>query len=149
MVFTMSRSLENRWSVEEYFKKHAGGYDQPLEISHWEALSRIKSVLEWPMGATLKTESEKVVTAGSTLKIFTKLLDRLRGIGRGQEEGYGSRTVMVLANGMYSKLREELEDDGALLFGYIFMAYLDIVGEHRYHLLFDPRVWILLFNKIL
>ena len=33
---------------------------------------------------------------------------------------------MVLANGMYNKLHEELEDDGALLFGYIFMAYLDI-----------------------
>ena len=56
---------------------------------------------------------------------------------------------MVLANGMYSKLREELEDDGALLFGYIFMAYLDIGDEHRYHLPFDPRVWILLFKKIL
>ena len=67
------------------FKKHAGDYEQPLEISHWEALSRIKSVLEWPMGATLKLESDKVVTAGSTLKVFTKLLDRLRGIGRGQE----------------------------------------------------------------
>ena len=22
----------------KYFKKHAGDYDQPLEISHWEAL---------------------------------------------------------------------------------------------------------------
>ena len=101
------------------------------------------------MGATLKLESEKVVTAGSTLKVFTKLLDRLRGIGRGQEEGYESRTVMVLANGMYSKIREELEDDGALLFGYILMAYLDIGGEHRYHLPFDPRVWTLLSKKIL
>ena len=68
MVFTMRRLLAIRWSVEEYFKKHAGDYDQPLEISHWEALSRIKSVLEWPMGATLKLESEKVVTVGSTLK---------------------------------------------------------------------------------
>ena len=76
--------------------------------------------------ATLKLESEKVVTAGSTLKASTKLLDRLRGIGQGQEEGYESRTIMVFANGMYSKLREELEDDGVLLFGYIFMAYLDI-----------------------
>ena len=47
---------------------------------------------------------------------------------------------MVLANGMYSKLREELEDDGALLFGYIFMDYLDIGSEHRYRLRFDPRV---------
>ena len=124
MVFTMRRLLAIRWSVEEYFKKHAGDYDQPLEISHWEALSRIKSVLEWPMGATLKLEPEKVVTAGITLKVFTKLLDRLRGIGRGQEEEYESRTVMVLANGMHSKLPEELEDDGELLFGYIFHGLL-------------------------
>ena len=63
------------------------------------------------MGATLKLESEKVVMVGTTLKVFTKLLERLRGIGRGQEEGCESRTVMVLANGMYSKLHEELEDD--------------------------------------
>ena len=46
---------------------------------------------------------------------------------------------MVLDNGMYNKLHEELEDDGALLFGYIFMAYLDIGGEHRYQLTFDPK----------
>ena len=92
------------------------------------------------MGATLKLESKKVVTAESTLKVFTKLLHRLRGIGRGQEEGYESRTVVVLANGMHSKLCEELKDDGALLLGYIFMAYLDIGGEHRHHLSFDPRV---------
>ena len=56
---------------------------------------------------------------------------------------------MVLANGMYSKLREELEDDGALLLGYIFMAYLDVGREHRYHLPFDSRVWTLLSKKIL
>ena len=56
---------------------------------------------------------------------------------------------MVLTNVMYTKLRDELEDDGALLFGYIFMAYLDIGGEHLYHLPFDPRVWILLSKKIL
>ena len=56
---------------------------------------------------------------------------------------------MVLANGMYRKLREELVDDGALLFCYIFMAYLDIGGEHRYHLPFDIRVWNLRSRKIL
>ena len=77
MVFTLRRLLAIRWAVEESFKKHVGDCDQSLEISHWEALSRIKSVLEWPMGATLKLESEKVVTAGSTLKVFTKLLDWL------------------------------------------------------------------------
>ena len=99
------------------------------------------------MCSTSKLESEKVITAGSTLKVFTKLLDRLRGVGRGQEEGYESRTLIILANGMYNKLCEELEDDGALLFGYISMAYLDIGSEHRYHFPFDPRVWILLFKK--
>ena len=125
----MCRLLAIRWSVEEFFKKHAGDYDQPLEISHWEALSRIKSLLEWPMGATLKLESDKLVTAGSTLKVFTKLLDRLRGIGGGQDEGHESRTVMILATAMHSKLCQELQDDGGLLFGYIFMAYLDIGGE--------------------
>ena len=30
---------------------------------------------------------------------------------------------------MVHKLREELKDDGALLFGLIFLAYLDIGGE--------------------
>ena len=64
----MHRLLAIRWSVEEYFKKHAGDYDQPLEMSHWEALRRIKSVLEWPMGATMKLESKKVVTIGSPSK---------------------------------------------------------------------------------
>ena len=58
------------------------------------------------MSATLKLESKKVVITESTLTVFTKLLDRLRGMGRGQEEGCESRTVMVLSNGMYSKLRE-------------------------------------------
>ena len=125
----MCRLLAIRWSVEEFFKKHAGDYDQPLEISHWEALSRIKSLLEWPMGATLKLESDKLVTACSTLKVFTKLLDRVRAIGGGQDEGHESRTVMILATAMYSKLREELQDDGGVLFGYIFRAYLDIGGK--------------------
>ena len=46
-----------------------------------------------------------------------------------------------------SKICEELEDDGALLFGYIFMAYLDIGGGHQCHLPFNPRVWILLSRK--
>ena len=64
-----------------------------------------------------------------TLKHLTKLLDRLRGIGRGYDEGMESRSVMVPANGMVHKLREELKDDGALLFGLIFLAYLDIGGE--------------------
>ena len=56
----MPTLLAIRWSVKEYFKKHVGDYDQPLEISYWEALSRIKSVLEWPMGTTLKLESKKL-----------------------------------------------------------------------------------------
>ena len=83
MVITTRKLLEIQCSVEEHFKKHARDYDQSLEISRWEALSRNKSVLEWPMGATLKLETEKVVTAGNSLKIFTKLLNWLQGIGRG------------------------------------------------------------------
>ena len=118
-----------RWSVEEYFKSHSTDYRKPLEISHWDALERLKSLLKWPMSASLSLESDNKVTAGKTLKHLTKLLDRLRGIGRGYDEGMESRSVMVPANGMVHKLREELKDDGALLFGLIFLAYLDIGGE--------------------
>ena len=45
------------------------------------------------------------------------------------DEGMESRTVMVPANGVVYKLREELKNDGALLFGLIFLAYLDIGAE--------------------
>ena len=105
------------------------GLQKPLEISHWDAMERLKSLLKWPMSASLSLESDNKVTAGKTLKHLAKLLDRLRGIGRGYDEGMESRSVMVLANGMVHKLREELKDDGALLFGLIFLAYLDIGGE--------------------
>ena len=118
-----------RWSMEEYFKSHSTDYIKPLEISHWDALERLKSLLKWPMSANLSLESDNKVTAGKTLKHLTKLLDRLQGIGRGYDEGMESRSVMVPANGMVHKLREELKDDGALLFGLIFLAYLDIGGE--------------------
>ena len=118
-----------RWSMEEYFKSHSTDYKKPLEISHWNALERLKSLLKWPMSATLSLESGNKVMAGKTPKHLTKLLDRLRGIGRGYDEGMESRSVMVLANGLVHKLREELKDDGARLFGLIFLAYLDIGGE--------------------
>ena len=123
------RILAMRWSVEEYFKSHSTNYRKPLEISHWDALERLKSLLKWPMSASLSLESNNKVTEGKTLKHLTKLLDRLWGIGCGYDEGMESRSVMVLANGMVHKLREELKDDGALLFGLIFLAYLDIGGE--------------------
>lgn len=119
-----------RWSVEEYFKLHSGDYSKPLEISHWDALQRLKSLFEWPMAATLSLESDEHVTAGRTLKYLTKLMDRLLSIGGGSDEGVESRTVMVPANGMWHKLKEELANDGALLFGLLFLAYLDIGGEH-------------------
>lgn len=128
----MCRLLAIRWSAEEYFKKHTADYRKPLEISHWEALARIKALLEWPMGATLKLESDKVVTSGSTLKVLTKLLQRLREIGRGQEEGHEARTVWQLANGMAAKLKAELQIDGGFLFGGTFLAYLDVGGEHAW-----------------
>ena len=50
-------------------------------------------------------------------------------LSRSYDDGMESRSVMVPANGMVHKLREELKDDGALLFGLIFLAYLDIGGE--------------------
>ena len=81
------------------------------------------------MSASLSLESDKYVMAGKTLKHLTKLMDWLHGIGLGYDEGMESRTVMVLANGMVHKLREELKNDGALLFGLIFLEYLDIGGE--------------------
>ena len=117
-----------RWSVEKYFKLHSTDYRKPLQISHWDALERLKSLLKWPMSASLSLESDKVM-AGKTLKHLTKLLDRSRGIGRGYDEGMESRSIMVPANGMVHKLREVLKKDGALLFGLIFLAYLDIGGE--------------------
>ena len=130
MLCHICRLLVVRWSVEEYFKAHSTDYKKPLEISHWEALVRMKSLLKWPMSASLSLESDKHVTAGKTLKRLTKLMDRLHGIGLGYDEGMESRTVMVPANGMVYKLREELKNDGALLFGLIFLAYLDIGGEY-------------------
>ena len=75
-----------RWSVEEYFKSHSKDYRKPLEISHWDALERLKSLLKWSMSASLSLESDNKVMAGKTLKHLTKLLDRLRGIGRGYDE---------------------------------------------------------------
>ena len=130
------RLLAMRWSVEEYFKSHSTDYKKPLEISHWNALERLNSLLKWPMFASLSLESNNKVMLGKTLKHLTKLLERLWGIGRRYDEGMESRSVMVPANGMVHKLREELKDDGALLFGLIFLAYLDIGGECFY--LFFP-----------
>ena len=82
------------------------------------------------MPTSLSLESDKHVMARKTLKHLTKLLDRLHGIGLGYDEGMKSRTVIMLANGMVHKLREELKNDSALLFGLIFLAYLDIGGEY-------------------
>ena len=130
------RLLTMQWSMEEYFKSHSTDYRKPLEILHWDALERLKSLLKWPMSASLSLESDNKVMAGKTLKHLTKLLDRLQGIARGYNEGMEPRGVMVPANGMVHKLREELKDDGALLFGLIFLAYLDIGGE--YFCLFFP-----------
>ena len=133
--------LAMQWSVEECFKLHSPDYKKPLEISHWDALERLKSLLKWRMSASLSLECDNKVTAGKTLKRLTKLLDRLRGIGRGYDEGMESRSVMVPVNGMVHKLREELKDDGALLFGLIFLAYLDI-GDECFCLFFPLFVFM-------
>ena len=84
------------------------GIEKTLEISHWDSLQRLKSLFQWPVGATLSLESDKEVKVGKTLKHLTKLLDRPHGIGRGYDEGMESRSVMVPANGMVHKLRNEL-----------------------------------------
>ena len=110
-------------------------YRKPLEISHWDALLRMKKLFEWSMFASLSLESDKHVTAGKTLKHLTKVLDGLHSIGLRYDEGMESRVVMVPANGMAHKLREELKNDGALLFSLIFLAYLDIGGEYFFLLL--------------
>ena len=130
MFYHICRLLVVRLSVEEYFKAHSTNYRKPLEISHWEALVSMKKLLEWPMYASLSLESDKHVTAGKKLKRLTKLMDWLHSIGLGYDEGMESRTVMMLANGMVYKLREELKNYGALLFGLIFLAYLDIGGDY-------------------
>ena len=90
----------------------------------------MKKLLEWPMFASLSLESDKHVMVGKTLKHLTKLLDWLHSVGLGYNEGMESITVMVPANGMVHKLSEEFKNDGALLFGLIFLAYLDIGGEY-------------------
>ena len=82
-----------RWSMEEYFKSHSTDYKKPLEISHWDALERLKSLLKWPMSASLSLESDNKVTARKTLKHLTKLLNQLWGIGRGDDEGMESFTI--------------------------------------------------------
>ena len=93
-----------------------------------DALERLKSLLKWPMSASLSLESDNKVTAGKTLKHLTKATGSVTGIGRGYDEGMESRSVMVPANGLVHKLREELKDDGALLFG---PHILGILGHWR------------------
>ena len=56
-------------------------------------------------------------------------MDRVHGIGHVYDEGMESRSVMVPANGMVHKLREELKSDGGLLLGLIFLAYWTLEGS--------------------
>ena len=60
---------------------------------------------------------------------FDKATGSVAGHRTQVRRGNGIRSVMVPANGMVHKLREELKNDGALLFGLIFLACLDIGGE--------------------
>ena len=83
------RLLAMRWSVEEYFKLHSTDYRKPWEISHWDALERLKSLLKWPMSASLSLESNNKVMVGKTLKHLIKLLDRLRGHRTRVQRGNG------------------------------------------------------------
>ena len=136
MLCHICRLLVVQWSMEEYFKVHSTDYRKPLEISHWEALVRMKKLLEWPIYASLSLESDKHVIAGKTLKSLTKLMDRLHSIGLGYDEGMESRTIMVPANGMVYKLREELKNDGTLLFGsYSWHTWILEVSIFAYYIL--------------
>ena len=80
------------------------------------------------MSASLILESDKHVIVGKTLKHLTKLLDRLHGIGLGYDKGMESRTVMVPANGMVHKFRDELKKDGAT---FVQPHILGILGNWR------------------
>ena len=42
---------------------------------------------------------------------------------------------MVLANGIYHKLKEQLKNGGALLLDLLFLAYLGIEGEHTSYII--------------
>ena len=60
-----------QWSVEEYFKLHSIDYKKLLEISHWDALEHLKSLLKWLISSSLSLELDKKVTTGKTLKHLT------------------------------------------------------------------------------
>ena len=129
--------------MKEYSKFHSADYSKPLEISHWEALQRLKSLLELPTATIVILQSDTYVTAGKTLRHLRNILDRLEGIGRGCDNGMETRAAMVLANGVRHKLKVELKDDGAVLFGLSLLAYLDIGGDDfSYHF---PLFYILSF----
>ena len=65
-----------------------------------------------------------------TLKISTKLLNHLKGIVHGVEEGIRSKTVKVPSNDMAHMLEVELMNNRALLFGFLLLTYLEIGGGH-------------------
>ena len=71
--------------------------EKPLEISHWDALERLKSLLKWPVSASLSLESDNKVTAGKTLKHLTKLVDRLRGMWWRHTRAYRPRVRASVA----------------------------------------------------
>ena len=72
----------------------------------------------------MRLELDTDVLVVKTLKHLTKLLDRLEGIGHGHNKGMESRSIMVLENGMFHKLKEEI------MFIIMFLAYLNIGGEY-------------------
>ena len=72
----------------------------------------LKSLFKWPMVPTLSLESDKEVMVGKTLKHLTKVLDGLEGIGHRYNEDIESKIVVVLANGMVHKLKEQSKNDG-------------------------------------
>ena len=129
-LLDICRLFAMQWYVEEEVIIHSKDYRKQMKISHRDTLQTMKSLFEWRMSTILSLQSDKNVTEGQTLEHWTKLMNRLKGIGLGYEKVIGSRTVLMLANGMWHRLKEELKNDGALLSRLLFLAYLDIGGEH-------------------
>lgn len=82
------------------------------------------------MAGVWKLEWHKHLTARKTPKHLTSYWIIYRATETGYDEGIESRTVMVQANGTCYKLKDELKNHGALLFGFIFLAYLDNGAEY-------------------
>lgn len=107
-------------------KIHSVECRKPLRILHWGAL--YKTLFKWPIVSILRLELDTHVLVGKTLKQLTKLLDRLKGIWYGYDEGMESRTIIELANGKRHKFWGELKNAGPLLYRILLFFHIVIGG---------------------